>query len=71
MNRDELAFVTFCIGSLANNLNLSRQDVYDRLKKSGILYGYIVKHYDVLHTFSRPSLVDELSEYMKEKGVLE
>ncbi len=70
MNRDILDFVTYCVGSLANSLHLTRQDVYDRLKKSGILDGYIVKHYDVLHTFSRPSIVDELTEYMKEKGVL-
>ncbi len=71
MNRNELDFVTYCVGSLANSLNLTRQDVYGRLKSSGILEDYIVKHYDVLHTFSRPSIVDELTEYMREKGVLE
>ncbi len=70
MTRDILDFVTYCVGSIANRLHLTRQDVYGRLKASGILDGYIVKHYDVLHTFSRPSLVDELTEYMREKGVL-
>ncbi len=70
MDRDVLDFVTYCVGSIANSLQLSRQDVYERLKTSGILDGYIVKHYDVLHTFSRPSIVEELTEYMREKGVL-
>lgn len=71
MNRDILDLATYCIGSVANALHLTRQDVYGRLKTSGILDDYIMKHYDVLHTFSRASIVDEITEYMREKGVLE
>ncbi len=70
MNNEVLDFVTFCVGAIANSLELSRNDVYCRLKSSGILQGYIVKHYGVLHTFSRPYIVEEITEYMKEKGVL-
>ena len=32
--------------------------------------GYIVPSYDVLHTFSKEYLMDDLVEYMQEKGVL-
>lgn len=35
-----------------------------------ILYDYIVPSYDVLHTFSTRYLMDDLTEYMREKGVL-
>ena len=60
---------------MARRLGLIQQDVYNRLKNSGILYGYIygyiVPSYDVLHTFSKEYLMEDLISYMKEKGVLE
>lgn len=71
MDKKTLEFVTFCIGKLSLFLGLPQQDVYRRLKESGILYEYIVPSYDVLHTFSSRYLLEDLSEYMKEKGVLE
>lgn len=70
MDRKTLEFVTYCISKLAMQLNLSQQDVYDRLNRSGILYGYIVPSYDVLHTFSSRYLMEDLTDYMREKGVL-
>lgn len=56
---------------MARRLGLSQQDVYNRLNSSGILYGYIVPSYDVLHTFCKEYLMEDLISYMKEKGVLE
>lgn len=70
MNKEKLEFATFCVGAVANSLNCSRQDVYERLKSSGIFKDYIIKHYDELHTFSRTYIVKDIIEYMKEKGVL-
>ena len=70
MDRKTLEFVTYCIGKLARRLNLSQGDVYNRLKSSGILYDYIIPSYDVLHTFSSRYLIDDLTDYMNEKGVL-
>ena len=71
MNYDNVDFITYCIGNLSRRLNLSVAEVYRRLKQSGILYGYIVPSYDVLHTFGKEYLMEDLIEYMKEKGVLE
>lgn len=70
MNKNTLEFVTYCITKLSAQLKLSQRDVYSRLNKSGILYGYIVPSYDVLHTFSSRYLMEDLISYMKEKGVL-
>ncbi|MBD5260239.1 MAG: DUF3791 domain-containing protein [Bacteroides sp.] len=70
MNKEILEFVTYCISKLAQTLNLPQSDVYDRLKRSGILYDYIVPSYDVLHTFGSRYLMDDLTDYMREKGVL-
>ncbi len=71
MDKKTLEFVTYCISKLAHSLNLSQTDVYDRLKRSGILYDYIVPSYDVLHTFSSRYLMEDLTDYMREKGVLQ
>lgn len=71
MTFDNVDFITYCIGNLSRRLNLSSGEVYRRLKQSGILTGYIVASYDVLHTFSKEYLMEDLIDYMKEKGVLE
>lgn len=70
MNTDNIDFITYCIGNLSRRLGLSVHDVYQRLKSSGILMEYIVPSYDVLHTFGKEYLMEDLTDYMKEKGVL-
>lgn len=70
MDRKTLDFVTYCICKLARQLKLSQREVYSRLLDSGILYGYIVPSYDVLHTFSSRNLMEDLTDYMRQKEVL-
>lgn len=70
MDRNTLEFVTYCIGKLSSFLGLPQQEVYRRLKKSGILDDYIIPSYDVLHTFGSRYLMEDLTSYMREKGVL-
>lgn len=70
MDKKTLEFVTYCISKLSFLLKLSQREVYLLLNQSGILYGYIVPSYDVLHTFSSRYLMEDLIDYMKEKGVL-
>lgn len=71
MDNKTLDFVTYCISKLAQVLKLSQGDVYRRLKESGIIDDYIIPSYDVLHTFSSNYLIEDLTDYMREKGVLE
>ena len=70
MNYNNIDFITYCIGNLSRRLNLSTAEVNRRLTQSGILNGYIVPSYNVLHTFSKEYLMEDLTEYMREKGVL-
>ena len=70
MNSANIDFVTYCIGNLSRRLGLNARDVYQRLKTSGILTDYIIPSYDVLHTFSKEYLMEDLVDFMKEKGVL-
>lgn len=70
MSVDQLDFVTFCIGNLSIRLNMPQKVVYIKLKESGILDDYIVQGYDVLHTFGKEYLMNDLIDYMQEKGAL-
>ena len=40
------------------------------MKDSDILDGYIIKGYNVLHTFGKEYLMEDIISYMEEKGVL-
>lgn len=71
MNSNQVDFSTFCIGSVASSLGISEAEVYRRFNESGILMDYIVPCYDVLHTFSREYIVEELIGLMRKRGVLE
>jgi hypothetical protein len=50
---------------------MSEAEAYRRLKESGILMDYIVPCYDILHTFSREYIVEDLISLMRKRGVLE
>ncbi len=70
MNSNIIDFSTYCIGNLSRRLGISAKEVYQRLKTSGILSEYIIPCYDVLHTFGKEYLMEDLIGLMKEKGVL-
>ena len=70
MNFEQLNFTTYCVGNLADALEMSAGQVYHMLRSSGILRDYILPCYDTLHTFSKEYIVDDLIQCMKEKGVL-
>ena len=60
MSSDQLDFVTYCIGNLSMRLQLPQRTIYLKLKDSGILDNYIVNGYEVLHTFGKEYLMDDL-----------
>ncbi|MBR1687095.1 MAG: DUF3791 domain-containing protein [Prevotella sp.] len=70
MTLNQLDFATYCIGSIAERLGMSQTSVYEKLRDTNILSGYIIPSYDVLHTYSSDYLVDELTDIMREKGAL-
>ena len=68
MTTEHLYFITFCVGSLSEALHKSAAQVYSALRSSGVLNEYIIPCYDVLHTFSKEYIVQDLTEALKEKG---
>ena len=57
-----MAFVATCIEATARLLNVSYKDVYQRMKKVGIIEDYIIPHYEVLHSESRENLAEGIVE---------
>lgn len=70
MDYKTLKFVTWLISKLSEYLKMPQGEVFQRLFKSGILYNYIVPSYDVLHTFSSRYLMEDITDFMREEGVL-
>ena len=64
-----MEFITFAIGSVAERLQKSPSEIYKIFRQSNIIAGYLIPAYDVLHTFGRQYLVDDVLDFMKEKGV--
>lgn len=65
----ELEFVVFCIENVADFLGVGAEQAYKALAESGVLYGYIVPEYEVLHTQGKEYIVSDIIEVMKERGV--
>jgi hypothetical protein len=57
-----MAFVATCIEATARLLNVSYKDVYQRMKKVGIIEDYIIPHYEALHSESRENLAEGMVE---------
>ncbi len=69
MDRKMLEFSVFLIHALAEEWHRSCGRVYQILNETGILDNYILPYYDVLHTQGKQYLVEDITEYAKEKGV--
>lgn len=70
MDFKTLNFTIFCIGSVADHLKMSARDIYHKMQQANIISEYIVPCYDVLHTFSKEYIVEDLINFMQNKGVL-
>lgn len=66
---NELGFSIFILYSLADKWNKTPATVYNILNSTGILDNYVIAGYDVLHTLGKEYLVEDITEYVREKGV--
>ena len=72
MTRKELEFAVFCIENVAEKLEKPGNEVYNMLtEKSDILDSYIIPCYDALHTQGKNYIVNDILDYMKERGLAE
>lgn len=69
MEREELSFTVFLIHKLAEAWEKSPAAVYHVLKETGILDDYILPCYDTLHTMGSQYLVEDITQFAKERGM--
>jgi len=55
--------------SLAEKWKKTPATVYKILNSTGIFDNYIVRGYDVLHTLGKEYLVEDITDFVREKGV--
>ena len=67
--KKELTFVVFILYALGQHWKMTTPEVYDILNSTGILDDYIIKCYDVLHTLGKEYLVEDITEFVREKGI--
>ena len=65
----ELNFCIFILYSLAEKWQKTPAAVYGILNATGILDNYIIACYDALHTQGKEYLVEDITEFVREKGV--
>ncbi|MDO4554482.1 MAG: DUF3791 domain-containing protein [Lachnospiraceae bacterium] len=65
----ELNFSIFVLYSLADKWEKTPAEVYRILNDTGVLDDYIISCYDALHTLGKEYLVEDVSEFVREKGV--
>ena len=69
LEKKKLTFVVFILHALGQHWNMTTPEVYEILNTTGILDDYIIKCYDVLHTQGKEYLVEDITDFVKEKGV--
>lgn len=68
LEKKELTFVIFILHALGQHWNMTTPEVYEILNTS-ILDDYIIKCYDVLHALGKEFLVEDITEFVREKGI--
>lgn len=68
-NRKELSFSIFIIHHLAHAWGVSPSSVYKTLNDTHIMDDYVLGCYDTLHTQGAQALVNDITDFVREKGV--
>lgn len=64
-----MQFAVFLIHQLSENWHKPAAEVYAVLNRTHILDDYIIKCYDMLHTQGSNALVEDITEFARERGV--
>ena len=61
-----MAFVATCVEATARLLGTTYLNVYQRMKRIGMIERYIIPHYETLHIESRENIVNGMIEYLNQ-----
>lgn len=69
MDKESFSFVVYMIHACADKWGKLPSEVYQKLQSAGCIDGYLVPHYDILHTQGTGYIVDDIREYLEVRGV--
>ncbi len=69
MNKESFSFVVYMIHACANKWGKLPSEVYFILSRADCINKYLVEYYDVLHTQSTNYIVDDIVEYLNNRGI--
>lgn len=64
MSKDILDFVVYMIHACAKKWGKTPVEVYNRLVRDNCIDGYLVPHYEILHTQSTEFVVKDIEEFI-------
>jgi len=59
---DVMQFIVLTIETAAKRMNVSTEELTQRLEKQGLIEGRLMKYYDTLHTQSAEYVADDIIE---------
>lgn len=68
MSKEIMEFVIYMIHACAKKWNKTPVMVYKKLKENNCILGYLVPHYEILHTQGTQFVVSDIEEYIGLRG---
>lgn len=70
MNKESFAFVVYMIHACANKWGASPAQVYSGMQQANCIDGFLVPHYEILHTQGTDFVVEDIREYLANRKVV-
>lgn len=69
LNKEEIkmGFLAQCVEALAETDGCDYSEMFSRLEAADMTEGYILKHYEPLHTQSWENVIDDLKELLAKR----
>lgn len=69
LNKEEIkmGFLAQCVEALAEAEECDYTEMLNRMESANMTEGYILKHYEPLHTLSWENLIDELKKLLTKR----
>ena len=68
-SKQKMSYSVFVLNHVAKCWNVSTTKAYQILNDTHILDDYVIKCYDTLHTQGERSIVEDITELVREKGI--
>ena len=68
MTKEVMEVIVYMIHACSKKWGQSPATVYRRMSEGNCIKGYLVPHYEVLHTQGTQFVVEDIEEYIGKKG---